>query len=427
MLHDGELEDVRLLAIGAGADCVELRTGSAGPEPSARFRIVIGSGQRLAACSLPALCSSEARIAILEKDSKTLRSMLKRASVDYLVFRPVHPTALRLLVTRLLYQGPERRRGQRFPVGAPVSFRTGLWRRQALLAELSLQGCSLISAYSAKFGAKVTLWLASEITGDKPLCLSGRIVRIGPAGNPQPGSEALGIRFDAPGTRELAELRLLVARFRAGPAAWTGQALGAGPAPVARTERPGSPGMPAVAAAATTPNSAPTRRELPLPIRFAADDSSGNARALAAADADAAPLLLDEVLEPTAAPELESQDRRQEQRRTYPHGVISRADQKPCVLIGRDLSVGGMRVEATDRLELGLNVQVAIHVKAGEVPLVLSARVERDDGEDGFAMRFSGMSGTQEAYLRALLASMPALSSIVGDDEPIVLCEISAA
>lgn len=424
LLHDGELEDLRLLAVGAGADCVELRSASAAPDRGARFRLVIGTGQRIAACTLPALRSAQSRIAILEKDSKTLRSMLKRVSVDYLVFRPVHPTALRLLVTRLLYQGPERRRSQRFSVGAPVGFRTGLWRRQALLADLSLQGCNLIASRSAKFGAKITLWLPSEITGDKPLCLSGRITRVGPAGDAQPGSEALGIRFDAPGKREQAELRQLVERFRAGPAAWTGQALSPRPAVAGRAEPPRASLAPAAPVAATATPPEPAHRELPPAFR---PEASRDARASSATAADDAELLLDEILSPEPLVDLEAEDRRQEQRRVYPHRLISRADQKPCVLIGRDLSVGGLRVEATDRLELGLNLQLAIHVKAGEVPLVLSARVERDDGDEGFALQFSGMSGSQEAYLRSLVASMPTLSSIVGDDEPIVLCEVSAA
>lgn len=427
LLHDGELEDVRLLVVGAGADCTELRSGSAAPDRGARFRVVIGTGQRLASCRLPALLGADARIAILERDSKTLRAMLKRASVDYLVFRPVHPTALRLLVTRLLYQGPERRRGKRFSIGAPVSFRTGLFRRQALLADLSLQGCNLISPHSAKFGATLKLWFPAELTGDKPLTLGGQVSRVGPAGDSQPGSESLGVRFDAPGKRELAELRQLVERFREGPAAWTGQKLSRPPTAVPRSAPEAEP-VPAaqgdrLETTASEVRARAPQRELPPAFRPAAQAGDGQ---LEAGDA-ASEVRLDCPLESNLAEQIDGGDRRQDQRRAFDRRVISRGDQKPCVLIGRDLSTGGLRVEATDRLELGLSVQLAIYVRAGEVPLVLTARVERDDGEDGFALEFAGLSGNQEAYLRSMLTSMPALPSIVGDDEPIVLCEITAA
>jgi len=437
LLHDGELEDVRLLLVGAGADCTELRSSSAPPDRGTRFRVAIGTGQRLASSTLPALATAESRIAILDRDSKTLRAMLKRVAVDYLVFRPVHPTALRLLVTRLLYQGPERRRSKRYTVGAPITFRSGLWRRQALLADLSLQGCNLVSSRSAKFGAKVKLWLGTEVTGAKPLCLSGQVTRVGPTEDAQAGNESLGIRFDALGKRELAELQALVERFRSGPAAWTGEALSrqklsASRAPAeVQLEQAGeaalAPASPAEAAEAGG-------RELPpafdpgpaVPeVRAASDPAPSGAGATSEQALDGAPEA-DASVETALCSELDSRERRQDSRHAYSRRVVSQADMKPCVLIGRDLSTGGIRVEATDRLELGMSVQLAIHIKAGEAPLVLSARVERDDGDEGFALQFSGLSGNQEAYLRTMLASMPTLSSIVGDDEPIVLCEVNA-
>lgn len=425
LLHDGELDDIRSIALGAGAGCTELRSDSAAPNTQRRFRVVVGPGSRIASCSLAAVRRAEVRVAVLDRksDSKTLRAMLKRASVDFLIFRPVHPTALRLLITRLLYQGPERRRTSRVAIGGTVSYRSGLWRRNALLADFSLQGCNLIAQRSAKLGSKITLWIPGEITHGKPLTLTGVVARIGPAGDHHAGAESIGIRFPTLGKNELAELRQLTERYREGPAAWAGRKPAT---PSEAPNRADSKTAESDPVAARTPETRERRSSDEVAYADPTEPLAPRKAPGAAREADAE-TLLGEVVAPLAGETGSNPERRYDPRREYSRRVISRSDSKPCVLIGRDLSLGGLRVEATDRLELGLAIQVAIYARAGEVPLVLSARVDRDDGEDGLALRFDGLSGNQEAYLHELLASMPVLSSIVGDDEPIVLCEVTAA
>ena len=78
----------------------------------------------------------------------------------------------------------------------------------------------------------------------------------------------------------------------------------------------------------------------------------------------------------------EGEERRRAARHIYAgRRVVALGDQAARVLIGRDLSVGGMRVDRAPNLEPGQGLQLAIHVSAGETPLVVRAEIVRDDGD----------------------------------------------
>jgi hypothetical protein len=81
--------------------------------------------------------------------------------------------------------------------------------------------------------------------------------------------------------------------------------------------------------------------------------------------------------------------------------------------------MGGMRIDPHDGLQLGDDVRLALHVRTREDPLVLDARVERDDGEDGMLLRFYGLSDSASAYLKRMLHLLPILGSrlVEGDEE----------
>jgi hypothetical protein len=57
--------------------------------------------------------------------------------------------------------------------------------------------------------------------------------------------------------------------------------------------------------------------------------------------------------------------------------VIALGDDAPRVVIAGDLSLGGMRLDSGARLVPGQTVRLALHVHAGEVPLVVQAAVVR--------------------------------------------------
>jgi hypothetical protein len=109
--------------------------------------------------------------------------------------------------------------------------------------------------------------------------------------------------------------------------------------------------------------------------------------------------------------------------------VIALGEESARVLLGRDLSPGGMRVEANSKLDVGAEVQIALHVCSGQDPLVVSARVERDDGPEGLVLQFLGLSGGEVSYLRDMLNCLPELTACSEGDEnvPLVVSEILAA
>lgn len=117
-------------------------------------------------------------------------------------------------------------------------------------------------------------------------------------------------------------------------------------------------------------------------------------------------------------------DRRIAERRPYARRVIALGDGGARVLLGRDLSLGGMRVEARDGLRPGQRFRIALHVSTGEVPLVVEAETVRDDGA-GLGLRFCGLSEKDVDQLGKMLDHLPVLSGESdGSVEPRVLAEL---
>jgi c-di-GMP-binding flagellar brake protein YcgR len=85
------------------------------------------------------------------------------------------------------------------------------------------------------------------------------------------------------------------------------------------------------------------------------------------------------------------------------------------MLLCRDLSAGGMRVEPVDGLEVGAKLDLAIQVSAREEPFLVETTVLRDDGERGLALRFDWISPESQRRIQALVESLPAIESLQGD------------
>jgi len=102
-------------------------------------------------------------------------------------------------------------------------------------------------------------------------------------------------------------------------------------------------------------------------------------------------------------------DRRGEERRRYERHVIALGDATR-VLLGKDISSGGMRVDPASGLGVGQEVQLALHVRPGEVPLVVRAAVLRDDGDGGLGLRFVGLDASARDYLDKMVRSLPPIS-----------------
>lgn len=330
LLHDGELADVRILLEELGVRVWEKEgLGSDTPWDLVAFT----PGQVSALRGAP---EGGTRLAVVHRDARTLRALLRREGVDYVVRRPVHPTALRLLLLRALYRGPERRREPRVAVGAPVRLRVGLRRETVLLADLSPSSCRLLSPRRLAPGRGVTLCLDATITGGSVLRVRGEVIRSTgwrrEAERDRSWEVVLALRTASPRTAR--RLAAVVERHAGGPAA--------------------------------------------LPASAAASEPAG--------------------------------ERRRRPRRPFPRRVIALGEQAARVLIGRDLSLGGMRVEPMPGLRVGQEVRLALHDGSRAFPLVVSARVVRDDGERGWVLRFSRLDEGGRRYLEGLLESLPTLA-----------------
>jgi hypothetical protein len=105
---------------------------------------------------------------------------------------------------------------------------------------------------------------------------------------------------------------------------------------------------------------------------------------------------------PEAAQIAEPPDRRTSPRRTFERRIIARGKGVPLVLLGRDLSAGGLCVETRRALAIGDRLQLALHA-GGDVPLVMQAEVVRAIGDDRWGLAFREISHAQQARLEQIL------------------------
>ena len=434
LVDDGELDDLRDLLDDLGIEFAHLR-GGAVPTRLDPPRDLFVTTMRRAKLARAWPHASDGtlrpvRIAIVEEDSPTARTVLRRLGFVYLVRRPVHPTALRLLILRALYRGDERRSDARVPVGFDISLRSGMRRRDALLVDLSRGGCRLIADRALPAGAKLTLHLPGELLGDGDLTVPGQILRCErDAQALADGGFRIAVRFhdlrDA--TRESLERFLARRDVRLGPALEPevqslrpdagplADAPNAAPEPPARAEtaplasdvsestpnpesiRPRAPERPAPAGdpAVTQPIGAPA----PPPQRVAqnADAPSRLGAALISRSGRRGP----------------PRERRRKPRGVYGRRVIAEAAAAMHrMLLGRDLATGGMRVDAHPDLKVGARLRLALYDPTREAPLVVDAVVARDDGARGLGLQFLGVAPEIAARLEQLVATLPPVEQL---------------
>jgi hypothetical protein len=349
----------------------------------------------------------------------------------------VHPAALRLLILHALYRGPEKRRATRVSMGAPVRFRSGLRRRPAILAELSTRGCRMMvesGSHRAVPDKLVTVVLPPGVTHDKrSLSLRGHVLRTSSAGD---GTDVIAVLFELLRDATRKKLESIVAAHSNGPAVLDETvALALHSLPIIPDDAAASPvipeddGPPPIAPEDAGPASVISEDPEPLPIAF--EDLAPSP--ITPEEAGAAPIAAEEtepslsVAEETAplpsvpvdvepSPlELDSSadeptgERRIQARHTISRRIVALSDEAARVLIGRDLSIGGMRVDSTPGLAVGDLLKVAVHIRPDGQPLVVSAEITRDSGPDGMAMRFVDLSPAACAYLAEMVVTLPTI------------------
>jgi len=355
LLHDGELAPLAAVIESLGG--IDRRGNPTEPDRTRVWDVVVASASRMLELHDHLPETTAVRIAVLDGNSKTVRKMLYRADTDLLVRQPVHHVALRLLILHALYRGPEKRRTARVSIGSAVRFRVGLRQRTAILAELSTRGCRLMAeqgCHRATPDRLVKVVLPPQVTNDKrSFSLRGHVLRVS---SDETGSDVIAVVFET--LREAARKRLesIVSAHSQGPAV---------------LDR----------AVSLAPRSAPAIPESGEPESPEPDD-------------------------PTSE---ETSERRIQDRHTISRRIVALGDEAARVLIGRDLSIGGMRIDPTPEFATGDRLKVAVHVRPDGQPLVVSAEIARDDGPNGMALRFVDLSPAARAYLEEMVSALPSI------------------
>lgn len=363
LLDDGELDDVRALLEEFGEPFVHLRGAEIPIRVEEPSRLLIATSRRAVLArgwpGTPGEASPE-KVAVVTEDSNTLRSMLRRIGFHLMIRRPVHPYALRLVLLRALYRGSERRRDVRLPFGCEISVRSGLRRRSATLAELSTRGCRLLSNHVFGVGTRVTLQLPPEVAGGRGLALRAKVLRTRAEGD---GCRAVVLSFVDVDASARAQLSQLLKERAEGP--------------VKLAQRQASAARPLLTRPASDPKC--TIALPPAP--------SGN------------------------------EERRKHRRAPFREQVMTLGERASLILMGRDISAGGMRVDFQAGLEEGAGLRLAIYGRMNDQPLLVRARVVRDDGACGMGLVFEDASSDVAARLEAMVASLPCVEELDGEAE----------
>ncbi len=391
LVHGGELADVRELLDELGLGFAESSPRTTDLQDYRDASVVLATPQYLANRLQAGEPGRAIRIAIIEESARTLRAMLIRGGVDWLVRRPFHPAALRLLLLHCIYQGPEKRKFRRVSIGAAIHFQTGWRKRGALLAEISPRDCRILSSKPVGVGRRLKLRLPGELAGRRVLHLDGRVVRTSPPEDGD-GSHEICVLFDPLRPKETQRLKDLVAAHAQGPAVLRGTA--------ARHLERNRPEDPA--------EQVRVRRSV---ITFGDDVSAEESEAVESVESAALPA---------------GEERRTDPRHAFRRRVIALSQEATRVLMGRDISPHGMRVDPSPNLEVGKELQIAIHVAGHEAPLVVDVRVDRDGGEQGVVLQFVELTPTGAGFLEDMLGELPALAGSVecGGEKAFVVSEI---
>ena len=364
LLHDDELEDIRTLLREFSIPFVERSGDPTEVDRHTEWELIISSQKRLNAFEDSETIQNARRIAVIDNDSRTLRSNASSHGVDFVVPRPVHSAALRLLILHCIYRGPERRRQGRVSAGTKIQVRAGLLWRDALLADLSLQGARLVCDKPVKPGAKMKLFFPSEMGNTKGFNLSARSLRTSVATDSSQG-HIVAVEFQELSPAQGQLLRKVFETFENGPARLEGAQGDVAVSPVASSSEP------------------------------------------------------EERTERRAAPRVE-----------YEKHVVTINDEATRVMLCRDISMGGMRVNPNDTLVPGDELLVAVYIRSRAEPLVVNARVTRDDGDAGLVLEFHDLSKASADYLQKMINVLPILGvkniSNPGNEGGLTISEIVA-
>jgi len=407
LAREGELAEFHALLAELAVPVHVCGEGLPSAEMLAESRLVIAPAPRLLETGTPDLGGWPRTIAVVEGSSKSIAAHLNRIGVGIVIRRPIHPRALRLLLLHEIYRGPERRLRGRVLIDEPIRLHLGFRRVSGRLLELSPSGARLEMRRALSPGRTLRLVLDREFSRSKPMKLEARVIRChGPAeGTYGPFEIGLSL-LEAHERAE--EIDALLRRIRVRPVG-SGSAAPA-PAPASVRAAPPSPEL-ASAPPTETVVEAPLEPPVePPPEPIPADTAY-------AAYAEPASTEIEEALPAAPDPEAaEDRERRRESRVRFARKITALGEEADRVLLGRDLSTGGMRIVPNAFVELGETLRIALHARPEDMPLVVRAEVVRDDGEQGLVLGFRDVDPRQRSRLDEIIsASAPMIEGSLFD------------
>jgi hypothetical protein len=408
------------------------------PEDLSGAAVTVVPGSRLVEAD-PNLAQWPRTIAVVDDSSKTLVSHLNRLGAAMVIRRPIHPRTLRLLLLHEIYRGPERRRRKRVLIGHPIHVSVGLFKHRATLLELSPTGARIELSSTPKIGSKIRIVIGKDLTQGKPIKLHAKVIRcIRPENRRGREDAEIGIALLDAKSHQKA-IQGILERFVRGPAAWSGKITPSEVAPRMDTRA----ASPAPEVNDPTLEAYPGESERSLPRSFSAKklppsfgrglptpheidgvsteavlpEAESNALNGVASPESSEASCKEALGESLEAPDSESSsDRRSHPRIPYDRRVVALDEEAARVLVGRDLSHGGMRIAANETISTGHVLRIALHCGINMEPLVVLARALRNDGEDGIVLTFDNLSAGQRDHLDKIIASSSPIRAVTEEN-----------
>jgi hypothetical protein len=102
-------------------------------------------------------------------------------------------------------------------------------------------------------------------------------------------------------------------------------------------------------------------------------------------------------------------------RAVYDRKVTAMDGNDGYMLMCRDISVGGMRIEPVEGLVVGSRLELAVQLSPREEPFLVDATVLRDDGELGLALQFAWIAPEDQERLLEVLDKLPSIEGLQDD------------
>jgi hypothetical protein len=347
--------------------------------------LLVVSGEIAMSDPIPVDTEMLVGIAVCGDISETMRSQIRQQGFRYLLRSHLHPEALRLLLRYAVYGERDRRGRVRHPVGCEVSWRVGWKRNRGRLLDVSRAGCCLLVEKSPQVGARITIKIPAETIGGKAFKLRGKVLRSTPNAA-HSGSERTSLGVILEGITPAAQKVLVDLCER-----WSES-----PPMLPHSERP-----------QTATGSVKTHEEEVLAAKPQTEPTQTQAEGLTETDTD----------DPTTT---ESQDpaspaaERSTCRGLFEREIVQIDEDARVVqaLLGRDLSVDGIRVVRQLGLIPGNKLRIVLFDTSQQEPLILNAEVSNDDDGSGLFLRFLDLSAEMTTRVEEIVTRLPAVESI---------------